>query len=136
MRKDLVVIWGSFIAAPVIYIGISMFIAPTMSPQGAIVMPLSIGFGCMATIFAMVSIVMRMRMVIEPLQNKTIRSDTAEGEKLIQTKLIVIWAMVEAIAIFGLVLAILSANYLYSLPFCVVSFLLLFFHHPFLFRSK
>lgn len=134
MQKEITVLWGSFLAAPLIYIGISTFLAQQMQPIGSVFMPLLIGLGCVSLGLAVVSVFLRLRLVLEPLQKGLEKKASADGVNPIRTPLIITWALVETIAVFGLILAILGAKMVYCLPFCGVSFFLFFFHHPFIFH--
>ncbi len=130
MQKKLWIIWSAFIYAVLIYAGISYFLLqPTISNTEMV--PFFAGVTVlMSVISAVMSIVIRVKLLSGPIQDGRLLLDTEAGFQKYQTISIITWALSESIAVFGLILVVISGIFFYVIPYCVVSLGLLLLQMP------
>lgn len=84
----------------------------------------------LSLISAVMSSLVWLKLLKAPIESGTLDIQTATGLQRYQTLSIIIWALDETIAVFGLVLVVISGVVYYAIPFCVVSLVLLVLQRP------
>lgn len=132
MQKTIVSIWVFFLSAIIIYVGLSYILIQTPNNTISNLFPLYAVIGILSLVCAVISVVLRLKLINHAIASGTLLPNTEEGTKKIHTYLIIIWAITESIAIYGLILAILAGKFLLCLPCAIVSFAIMIYQHPFI----
>lgn len=126
------VIWAVLVLSQFIYLavlGSGIFQNEASDSSFLRLMSYSLGSVCLAEV-VIVLFVFR-RYVVRPIQGGTVDPSTPPGAQRVLSPLLICWVLIEAIAIHGLVLAVLAGSSArYMLPFLAVSLLLMWFTRP------
>ncbi len=125
-------IWTVLVFSQLIYVAVlslGVFQNEASDSDFLRLMSLSLGVVVLAEI-AIVLFVFR-RYVVRPIQSRTIDPSTSHGAQRVLLPLLICWVLAEAIAVHGLVLALLAGSSVgHMLPFLAVSLLLMWFTRP------
>ncbi|MBN2328459.1 MAG: hypothetical protein JXR73_15050 [Candidatus Omnitrophica bacterium] len=130
MRKKLWFLWSVFIDAIVIYLVLAYFLVSSNTSNPDFVPIVAMVTILLSIISAMISILIRLKLLTGPIQNGALDIHSEQGFQKYQTISIVNWALSESVAVFGLILVIISGNFYYAIPYCVISLILLILHRP------
>ncbi len=133
MQKNFWIIWGAFVSSIIIYIVIAYtMISRVTSPDIAdsyMYMTAIITIIC-SIISAISSIILRAKLINSSIEDGTLDIKSEEGLKKYLTLSVINWVLSESIAVFGLIMMVLSGVFYYVIPYCVVSIALLIIHIP------
>jgi len=123
-------IWCAFVSSIFLYVGISFVLVQSGSANPGILPILSGLLIFLSLISAVMSSLVWLKLLKAPIESGTLDIQTTTGLQRYQTLSIIIWALDETIAVFGLVLVVISGVVYYAIPFCVVSLVLLVLQRP------
>lgn len=130
MGKNLWFIWIAFVFAVFLYVVIGFFLQGTVLLEPTQVKTLEWVFFALSLSCGTGALLLRWKGIHEPIQMKTLNPQTIEGfQKYLMFSLIA-WSLTESIAIFGLVMTILSGNFYAGLPYSAASLILLALQTP------
>jgi hypothetical protein len=131
MQKTLWFIWSAMVYSILIYLGVAYFLVRSTSAASPEFVPAFAIFTIFLALLSVgMSIVIRMKLLSGPMQEGKLDLASPQGMQKYQTISIISWALDETIAIFGLVLVVISGVFYYAIPYCVVSLVLLALHRP------
>lgn len=130
MGKNLWFIWIAFVFAVFLYVVIGFFLQGTVLLEPTQVKTLEWVFFALSLVCAAGALLLRWKGIHEPIQMKTLDLNTTAGQTKYLTLSILAWALSESIAIFGLVMTILSGNFYTGLPYSLASLILLALQTP------
>ncbi|MFB3788109.1 MAG: hypothetical protein ACE15F_17250 [bacterium] len=130
MGKNLWFIWIAFIFAVFMYLVVGFFLQGMVSLKPDLIQILGMVFFALSLICAAGALLLRWKGIHEPLQMKTLDLSTTAGQAQYRTLSIFTWALSESIAIFGLVMMIISGNFYTGLPYSAASLILLALQMP------
>jgi hypothetical protein len=125
------IIWWSLVVANLIYAVVAHVVAPERSEvadssANTLLVPLALT--ALAT--AVGTIILRRRALVGPIQAGVLDPATPAGREKAYTPFILSLVLSQSVGIYGLVLAFVSGNGTYSLPFIIGSLALLYVHRP------
>ncbi len=125
MQKTLWVIWSVFVYSIVLYLGGAYFFLDSSVSNPGVVPAVAGVTILLSVVSGVMSVVIRVKLLSTSLD---MNSD--KDVQKYQTISIINWALSESIAVFGLILAVISGVFYYAIPYCVVSLVLLILHRP------
>jgi hypothetical protein len=152
--RALLVIWGAILLAPIMYVVIAWFLFGRADdfqvPQNSQLPWSQIGMGALLVLGMGASYYQRMALSparvkavlsVEPIppagKDRDLFEMLTSGEKRLaglwqhyQTTMIIVWAMLEGMAVVGLVLTILQKDFRVMIPFAIAAVLLLILKRP------
>jgi uncharacterized membrane protein YhaH (DUF805 family) len=124
-------IWAAMAVSLLVYLAIPLFLpAPPMAYETTDFGVLFTALGVVAVLTSVASLLLRRAVVIQPLQRGTLDPDSATGAQRLTQALVLTWALSEAVAIYGLVLYLLTRQVQLMVPFIMMSACLLVVHAP------
>lgn len=130
MQKTLWFIWGALVYAILLYLGVAFFLVRTSAASPELLTVVAGLTILLSIISCAMSILVWIKLLRAPLQSGTLDLQSESGFQRYQTLSIITWALDETIAIFGLVLVVMSGVIYYAVPFCVISLVLLILQRP------
>ncbi|HOJ59048.1 MAG TPA: hypothetical protein PK878_02065 [bacterium] len=130
MGKNLWLIWIAFIVAVFMYLVVGFSLQGMVLLQPDLIQILGMVFFALSLICAAGALLLRWKGIHEPIQMKTLDPQTIEGSQKYLMFSILAWALTETIAIFGLVMMIISGNFYTGLPYSAASLILLALQMP------
>lgn len=125
------IIWWALFSALFVYAVIAFVVAPTMSiDAGANVLLIAVALGVVSLSTAVATIFIRGRMLVGPIQSGALDPRKPEDMQRAFVGFILCIVLTESIGIYGLVLAMLSGNGTWALPFLAVALMLMGVHRP------
>jgi len=125
MQKTLWFVWSVFVYSIVLYLGVAYFFLDS-SISNPDVVPAVAGVTILLSIVSgVMSVVIRVKLL-----SKSMDMNSDKDVQKYQTISIINWALSESIAVFGLILVVISGVFYYAIPYCVVSLVLLILHRP------
>lgn len=123
------ILWGALLSSLAIYLGVAFAVAPSQTPREDADM---MGFALLGMTFttAFASVIIRSKMLVEPIRSGEIDPRSAEGMQRAFVPFMLCLVLSEAIGIFGLVLSLLAGDPLYAVPFVAVGAALMLYHRP------
>lgn len=124
-------IWAAMAVSLLVYLSIPLFMpAPPMTYETTDFGVLFTVLGVIAVLTSVASLLLRRAIVIQPLQNGTLDPESEAGAQRLTQGFVVTWALSEAVAVYGLVLYLLTRQVQLMVPFIMMSACLLMFHAP------
>lgn len=124
-------IWAALFAPLALYLGIALAgLGPSASTALEFSSLLAPALGIVATFQFGLTFVLRRLLLTGPIRQGHIDPGSGPGASKVQAAYIAIWAVSEAIAIYGLVLWLLSGRWDLFVPFLAAAALLFVFHAP------
>ncbi|MGC9327131.1 MAG: hypothetical protein ACP5I1_05835 [Candidatus Hinthialibacter sp.] len=130
MRRKLWFLWSAFIYAILIYLVLAYFLVSSKTSNPDFVPIIAMVTILLSVVTAIISVLIRLKLLTGPIQNGSLDIETEQGFQKYQTISIINWALSESIAVFGLILVIISGNFYYVIPYSVISLVLLILHRP------
>ena len=125
MQKTLWFVWSVFVYSIVLYLGVAYFFLDS-SISNPDVVPAVAGVTILLSVVSgVMSVVIRVKLL-----SKSMDMNSDKDVQKYQTISIINWALSESIAVFGLILVVISGVFYYAIPYCVVSLVLLILHRP------
>ncbi|MBW2540963.1 MAG: hypothetical protein JRF15_02635 [Deltaproteobacteria bacterium] len=123
------ILWWVLIGSLVVYVAVA-HVAQVVPNQNAPISLLFPVFVALSIAIAIATIIIRRRALSEPIQAGRLDPSTPQGLQAAFTPFILNLVLSESVGIYGLVLAFLSAQPLYSAGFSAAAIALMFVHRP------
>lgn len=124
-------VWFALLSSQVIYLAIPFVIRFAGQPADpSFVRLLSVALGSVSLVVAIGTLIYRRRALVEPIRAGELDPSSQQGFARAFTPLILNLVLTESIAIYGLVLALLSHRPGSALPFAIGAFVLMYLHRP------
>lgn len=124
-------IWWALVASIGIYAAVAYTMAGALPPRdGTQIHVLAAALGVVSITVGMVTIFIRGRMLVGPIKRGELDPRTPAGLQRAFVPFMVCLVLSESVAIYGLVLALLSGRSLYAAPFLMIAIVLLLIHRP------
>lgn len=123
------ILWWALVVSVLIYVAVAYFVQIPQDPgfDASQLMPI---FVAISAATAVGTIIFRRRALSDPIQARELDPSTPEGLAKAMTPYLVNLVLSESIGVYGLVLAFLSGEPLYSVCFSAAAIALLFVHRP------
>ena len=124
------ILWIALLASQVIYLVVAFILPAGSAADPGTVDTLSFLLGGVAISIAAGTLVYRRRALVAPIQTGRVDPNTPEGFPKVFVPFVLNLVLSESIAIYGLVLVLLSHDPLRALPFAIGAFVLMYLHRP------
>jgi len=130
-QRVLWIVWAALLASIALYVAIPSLVPPRAEPWYAAKTAVA-GFvaGIFSLALAVGTFAIRESLARRHLRSGAIDPDTAEGFGRLRTALLLMWALCDAIAVIGLLIAVLAGSPALVLPYAIGAAALLFLHRP------
>lgn len=125
MQKTLWFVWSVFVYSIVLYLGVAYFFLDSSISHPGVVPAVAGVTILLSVVSGVISVVIRVKLL-----SKSMDMSSDKDVQKYQTISIINWALSESIAVFGLILVVISGVFYYAIPYCVVSLVLLILHRP------
>lgn len=125
------IVWWILLSTVIVYGVVAYWIAPIVGPRGEAPIALIAGvLGAVSLSTAAGSVLLRSRVLVARIQSGELDLRTREGTQRATAPYVVCLALAESVGLIGLVLALLSGDASWALPFLALSLVLLIVHRP------
>lgn len=125
------VLWWTLVVSLLVYAVVAHVASPEPSPDRQALVPVLLGiFTLMSLGFGVGTLVYRRRALVEPIQSGRLDPGTPEGLARAFTPFVLNLVLSESVGLYGLVLAFISGQPGYALPFILAALVLMFLHRP------
>jgi hypothetical protein len=125
------IVWWALLSTLLVYLGVAFGVAPEVGLGADVPLPLLAGaLGGVALALGVASLIVRRRALVGPIQAGALDPATPEGRQRATAAYVVCLVLSESVGLFGLVLALLSGDGGWSLPFVGAAFALILLHRP------
>ncbi len=124
-------IWAAMACSLIVYLSIPLFLpAPSMTYEATDFGILFTAMGVVAVLTSVVSLVMRRMLVVQPIRTRALDPRSPDGMQRLSQALLLTWVLSEAVALYGLVLYLVTRQVQLMVPFVMMSAFLLVVHAP------
>jgi hypothetical protein len=124
------ILWFALLLSQVIYLVVASVLPGDPASSPASVSVISLALAIVSIGIAALTLVMRRRALVAPIQAGQLDPNTPEGHQRAFVPFIINLVLTESIAINGLVIALLSREPQRAYPFAIAGFALMYWHRP------